>query len=525
MAASTTVLTDSAASWAVNELAGLTIYNNTDDTSITIISNTADTVTHATGTITWNQNDVYYIDEKYYIASGTTGLTLTATGHTPFLAAHVGAYFLLKHTRSDNTASLTATGTSSGVKIKGAFSLSTSGYSTNAVVDLQRKVGDGDYQSFRQFTAATSYTGTETENNVFYRVVITTANATAKLVAQDQMHRSIVKVTAFTSTSVVTVTATTDIYFAYDEADNITSEWAEGAWSAVKYYPRALALHEDRMWYGGTTTSPQTLWSSKSGEYDDFTNGGNYDDEAITLEINDSDVSQIEWIASFNRLFVGTAKKEYMLSANDPNDPITPTDRRRTVQSSYGSLHVQPVVLDNGIMFAQRVGRSIRFVTLNEYGDRQASSDITRLTDHMFESAPKQFAVQNVPGTTVWIPRADGQAAVLAWNPVEEVLGWSRCVTGGVVDQPTELYKSFAVIPGTVDDQVWCAVYRRINGTLVTYIEQFAPRPIDEIDEAVMLDAAKVVASSYTKKNVIVASDTIRYDAGEYGSGPYGGMI
>ena len=72
---------------------------------------------------------------------------------------------------------------------------------------------------------------------------------------------------------------------------------------------------------------------------------------------------------------------------------------------------------------------------------------------------------------------------------------------------------------------MWCAVYRRINGTLVTYIEQFAPRPIDEIDEAVMLDAAKVVASSYTKKNVIVASDTIRYDAGEYGSGPYGGMI
>lgn len=526
---STTMMSDVNArfEWVTNSLDGLTIYNVTDGTSATITENdTSNILMSAADGVTWDTDDVYYIDSKYYIRAGTIGLTLTAVGHTPFVAAHVGAYFVLNHTRDDNTSTLNAIGTSDAVRTKGAFTLSTSEYTTNAIVDLQRKAGDGDWQSFRKFSSATSYAGTEPEDDVFYRTVITVANATAEFVAQDQMHRSIVKATAYVSSTTMTVTAVTDIYFNYEDADNKTSDWAEGAWSAVRYYPRACTLHEGRMWYAATTTSPQTLWSSKSSEYDDFTRSANlYDNEAVVLELDGPDVSQIEWIASFGKLFVGTAKTEYMLEANDPNDPITPTDRRAKIQSSYGSSHIQPVVLDNGILFAQRNGLKTRFVTLNQYGDRQITTDVNRLAEHVFISPPTGFSVQTVPYTQVWAAREDGQAAVLVWNPDEEVLSWSRCVTGGVVDYPTEQYKSFATIPGTNEDQVWYSVLRRINGTLVTYIEKFSARNATEIDEYLMLDAAKVVESSYDKIDIVVVSDTIRYGSGLYGSGPYGGMI
>jgi len=470
----------------------------------------------------------------YYTPAGTESITLTAVGHTPFVAAHVGAYFLLNHTREDNKSTLTATGTSTAVRTKGAFTLSTSAYITNAVVDLQRKLGDGDYQSFRKFTAATSYAGDETEDDVFYRVVISTANATAEFVAQDQMHRSIVKATAYVNTASMTVEATTDIYFDNEDSDNKTSDWAEGAWSAVRYYPSTITMHENRTWYGSTTNSPQTMWSSKSGEYDNFTKGV-YDNEAIVMELNDSDVSKIEWMASFDKLFVGTSKKEYMVLANDTSKPITPTDKRAPVQSSYGSSHIQPAILNNGVMFAQRAGRTIRLITINEYGDHQVNSDLSRLVDHMLELEPIQFAVQNVPNTTVWIPRSDGTALVFGFDPDEEFIGWSRCVTGSVYDSPVEKYKSFAVIPAppsdedltwrSREDQVWYTVLRRINGTEVTYVEQFAPRLTTEIDEAIMLDAARVVVSAYDKQEIIVASDTIRCNEGLCNSGPCGGII
>jgi len=480
----------------------------------------------------------------YYTPAGTAAITLTAVGHTPFVAAHVGAYFLLNHTRDDNRAELSGMGTSDTVRTKGAFSLSTygqyDGISPDPIVDLQRKVGDGDWASFRKFLVASAYAGDETEDDVDYRVIVTSTGvdfvgqSNIEFVAQDAIHRSIVKVTGFTSTTVVTVEAVTAIYFNDSESDNQTSDWAEGAWSAVKYYPRTITMHEDRAWYASTTTSPQTMWSSKTGEYDDFTKGV-YDNEAIVLELNDSDVSQIEWIASFGKMFVGTSKKEYMVSANNVANPITPTDRKAVVQSAYGSSHIQPAILDNGILFAQRSERAVRFITLNEYGDRQVNSDLSRLVDHMLESAPIQFAIQTVPNTTAWIPRADGQAILFGFNPAEDFLGWSRCVTGSLNDYPTAKYKSFAVIPAppsdedltwnSREDQVWYTVLRRINGTEVTYVEQFAPRITDELDEAIMLDASRGVASDYDKLDIIVASDTIRYGAGLYGSGPYGGMI
>ena len=478
----------------------------------------------------------------YYTPAGTTGITLTASGagNTPFVAAHVGAYFVLNHTREDNTLNLTTVATTDSIPVKGEYILTTTAYSGpdegegQEVVDLQRKVGDGDWQSVRKFTSATSYAGTELEDDVLYRLVGTVDDAITDFVAQNQIHKSIVKVTAYTSSTVVTVTAVTDIYFNNEDSDNKTSDWAEGAWSAVKYYPRTIAIHQDRIWYGTTTTSPQTLWSSKTSEYDDFTKGV-FDNDAIIIEINDSDVSQIEWIASFKRLFVGTSKKEYMVSANDVSDAITPTDRRAVVQSSYGSSHIQPAILDNGVLFAQRSGRTVRIITLNDYGDSQVNTDLSRLADHLFESEPIQFAVQNDPNTTIWIPRTDGQALACGFNQTEDFIGWSRCVTGSIHDYPTEKYKSFAVIPAppadedltwnSREDQVWYTVLRRINGTEVVYVEQFAPRLIDEIDEAIMLDASRGVASSYDKLDIIIASDTIRCDDGLCNSGPCGGIL
>lgn len=56
------VLTDTGASWVINELAGLTIYNITKGESATIISNTATTVTGTlSGSEDWDINDVYWI--------------------------------------------------------------------------------------------------------------------------------------------------------------------------------------------------------------------------------------------------------------------------------------------------------------------------------------------------------------------------------------------------------------------------------------------------------------------------------
>jgi len=66
------VLTDSASTWRVNELVGHTIYNFTDSSSATVLSNTATTVTAtlAGGTDNdWDTDDIYYISTAGYTAA------------------------------------------------------------------------------------------------------------------------------------------------------------------------------------------------------------------------------------------------------------------------------------------------------------------------------------------------------------------------------------------------------------------------------------------------------------------------
>lgn len=519
-------LTDSSKSWDTDVWVGKTIYNVTDGSSGTITANTANTVT---ATLSggaeddWDINDEYYIEYKNYIASGTTGITLTASGsgNTPFNANHVGAKFLLLHKRADNHTQTAL----DEIRIKGDFSLHASNFTAGSdEVRLSRKEGEADWQLIRAFSSAVDYSSTEYEDDVKYRFNVTDGDSSLilRLTAKNQVWRSIVEVTAYTSTSLVTVTALTDIYFDYDDSDNQTYEWAEGAWSDYRGWPRAVALHDGRCYHGGTTYSPTTLWGSRTGKYDDMT-PGDLDSDAMTHAISDDDASQIEWMKSRSGLLVGTSKKEYLISAADINDPVTASDVRSRVQSENGSDHLQPVSLNDSLFYVQRQGRRILMARLNDYGDRFVSVDATILAEHLMEYSPDDLDVQRTPTPILYVVRSDGTLCCFVYMPEEDVAAWCRLVTGSLLDQATDAYKSVAVVRGSIEDDVWCVVSRTIDGSTVYYIEKFSTRYIDQLDEAMMLDAAVVEDGTYDSQDITLASDTVRYGSGIYGSSYYGG--
>lgn len=462
----------------------------------------------------------------YYFPAGATGtLTAAGPGNTPFRKAHEGSLWLVKHTKPDNVSEIAAVGTSPAIRIKGDFTLDASNFATpgTSLVDLQRKEGNGDYQSYRKFTSATAYSATEEADDVYYRVVVSGANATVKLVAKDQVNRGIVRVDRFESPTVVNVTVIDPVLSNNTNDDAVpTPLWAEGAWSGVRGYPVTVCFHEDRLWWAGTTNNPQTLWGSVTGDYYNHT-AGVADDDAVILAINDNDVSGIEWIASRKVLIVGTANKEYAISGPSFEDPITPSKAKAKIQSSHGSKHLSPVVLNDGLFYAQRQGRKMRIMRLNDYGDQFKSDDATILASHIFESAPVDMDIQRTPDAIVWVVRSDGTLCLFTYEPTEEVAAWSRLVTGTILDSPVDLFKSVKIISGPIEDAVWVVVNRTINAASVYYIEKFATRFIDQLDQALMLDCAKVSENPNASQDIILASDTVRYDTGVYGSSYYGG--
>lgn len=536
-----TVLTDSSQAWTISEFIGRTVYNITDGSSGIITANTATTITVASlsgGTDDdWDTGDLYNIDG--YFPIGSEGV-LEASGHTPFLgtANDVGTLWLLKTTRTDNTTSTfdsdtnaTPTDLVNAIRTKGDYTVVFDTFSADTA-KLWRKEGIGDWQEFRSFSAATSLSLTEDEEDTYYAITRSVNTVNGTFTARNQCTRGIVKVTAQTDTNTATVEVVSEVQQSQAIGSGAVSTsvdtviWAEGSWGLFRGYPRTLTFYEDRLWWASSANNPDTLWGSQSSLYEnmEFSDLG-LDSDAVIFPINDNEVSQLQWMQARQVMAIGAANKEYRFSASDPDKPVTPADRKVTPQTGVGSDTIQPVILNNAIFFFQRQGRKLWAMQFDAITENFDSDDVTLLANTLLESAPTCMAVQRVPDSLIWATRTDGVLLSFTFEPKEEVAGWARHITQNTasVEIPQGFFESVAVIHGSVEDEVWVSVQRVINSVTVRYTERFATRFFDEIDEAMMLDSAVIVSSAFDAQDIILASDTVRYDNGEYGSSLYGG--
>ena len=474
-----------------------------------------------------------------YSIAGTTGtLTASGTGNTPFTQYHVGSLWQINRSRSDNTLTtpynsthaIPTTVNANCTRIKGDFSFDVKTFGTDTdgySAKIWRKEGDGDWTEYRTFLSASAYSSTEKLKDVYYCWTRSASSViVGNLTAKEQMNRGVVKITAFTSSTVVTVEVLTPLHNTDGSSPytTATSMWAEGAWNEYRGYPRTVSFYEDRLYWAGSTNNPQTIWGSASGEYLSHLTG-NVDSDALVLPINANDVSQIQWIAARKTMVVGTASTEFIVSATNPDDPLTAEDKKASPQSYIGSNNLQPAILNNGLFYFQRQGKKLNVMTFAYEIDSYKSDNATLFANHILEdSNPTTMAIQLTPDPCLWVTREDGVLCCFVYEPGEEVFAaWSRCVTGSNLLSPVGIYESVASVHGEDEDELWFSVKRIIGDVAYRYIELSAPRHISQADEAIMLDSAIVVENTYTDKNIILASDTIFYGDGNYGSSRYGG--
>jgi hypothetical protein len=506
----------------VDFISGPFLTENLDDTNTFVFTRTGGTVA-ANG----------------YFPTGATG-TLEATGHTPFLgtANDVGTVWQLNTTRTDNTNSTQDNNTNAvpttltnAVKVLGDFTFDVSVFTAGTdSAKLWRKEGNGEWQEERTFTAATVYTATEEIPETYYAFSFSVNTIKGTLTAKNQVNKGVVMVTAAVDTNTATVIVVDAVQQAGATASSpSTSMWAEGAWGKFRGYPRTVSFFEDRLWWASSTNNPDTLWGSKDGLYEDhsFTSLGLATD-AIIAPLKDNESSQVQWMQARQVMAVGAANKEYRFGNPDPDKAVTPEvgGAKSTPQTSYGSSGIQPVILNDAIFFFQRQGRKLRAMKFDSITENFTADDATRLSNTIFESPPTRMAVQRVPDSIIWIVREDGVLVSFTYEPVEEVSGWGTHLTQNDTGVETQkgFFESIAIIHGSTEDEVWVSVRRTIDGNTVRYIEKFGTRFFDQVDEALMLDSAKVVSSSFSSQDITLASDTVRCGEGLCNSSLCGGV-
>ncbi|MDD5348431.1 MAG: hypothetical protein PHT59_07450 [Candidatus Omnitrophica bacterium] len=250
--------------------------------------------------------------------------------------------------------------------------------------------------------------------------------------------------------------------------------WSEGN------YPGAVSFYEERCVYAGTPSSPQSMWLSATGAYNDMVSGA-ADDDYMNLTLAADQVNVIRWMTPGRYLNVGTVEGEWVVSSGSDDAAMTPTQRKARRVTNYGSADIQALPIGNAILFLQRAGRKVRELAYQYVQDNYAAPDLTLIAEHITSGGIKEWAFQKEPDAILWCVRNDGKLLGLTYNKEQEVVAWHIHETDGE-------FESVAVIPVSGYDQVWFIVNRTVDGSTKRYVEYMAPDFGDDQDACWFVD-------------------------------------
>ena len=246
--------------------------------------------------------------------------------------------------------------------------------------------------------------------------------------------------------------------------------------NATNNYPSVVTFFEQRLVFGATNNNPQTLWFSKSADYDNFTVGTNADD-ALIYTIASNKVNAIRYLSATRILTIGTSGGEYVLTTTN-GGPVTPTSTVIRKYSNYGTTDADPVQVADVTLFIQRGSRKVReFKYAGDVNqDAYVANDITILAEHLTEGGILEFAFQQEPESIIWARRTDGTLLGLTYRREEDVYAWHKHVIGGVYDSGQAQVESIISLPtDSGEDELYMIVKRTINSLVKRYVEVLKP--------------------------------------------------
>ena len=310
------------------------------------------------------------------------------------------------------------------------------------------------------------------------------------------------KITAFTSSSVVTVALYSDVPRDPHNAANLagalvgaitvssslvtglttgrTYDWRLGAWSDTTGYASSATFHEQRLIFARSNTQPSTFWGSVTGDFENFAptelDSTVLDDNGFTYTIASGLVQAIKWMESSTNLVLGTNSGEWIArSSSATQEPITPSNIAVIQQSSNGSSTlpaVHPIRSGNRIQFVNRSNRMLMEVGYLFSEDRLEDKDLTIAAEHIFRrvGTVTETAYQQYPHGVSWFLMSDGSLVALTYNADQEIIAWHR---HEITDAEIE---SICVTPnsaGTAD--TLGMICKRTNGGVTKRMIEFLP--------------------------------------------------
>lgn len=270
--------------------------------------------------------------------------------------------------------------------------------------------------------------------------------------------------------------------------DNTNRVWQLGVFGGSSW-PSASCLHQDRLYFAGSPNAPEQIDGSYVADYERYAaSGSNYqvtDANAVSFRLLSADVNPMRWLKPTSQGLLGASLSgEWVISPNNTNGAITPTNITAQQFASYGTANVDAVQVGNQVLYIQKAQRKVRELNYFFQAGSFRSTNLSELAEHLTLPSITQLVVQKEIQPLIWGLRSDGQITSLTYNrdDVSIKAGWARHALGGQSDSAGSppVVKSMAIASASSAfyEELWMAVQRNIAGSNVVTIE-YTTRPYD----------------------------------------------
>ncbi len=205
-------------------------------------------------------------------------------------------------------------------------------------------------------------------------------------------------------------------------------DWYVAAFSDKRGWPLSVSFHQNRLVFGGTFSSPNNIWMSKTGDYNNFSAGSGLDDDAIFTALLSSQHHQISTIVSSDNLQILTSVGEWAIS----NAPLTPSNINIKQHTSVGSntnIYLPPQQIEGSTVFISESGKDIRELDLDDLSQNYNANDLCMFSKHLL-NIPISVAYNSL-AHKLFVVMNDGYMAVLNKYSNTDINAWARYTTSG----------------------------------------------------------------------------------------------
>jgi len=271
--------------------------------------------------------------------------------------------------------------------------------------------------------------------------------------------------------------------------DNITADVSKtppqytSPFGGAGDYPSAVSYFEQRRCFAGTTNKPQTLWMTRTGTESNMSYSlPTRDDDSINVRVAAREANAIKHIVPLQNLVLLTNAAEWRVTSVN-SDAITPSSISVKPQSYIGANNVQPVIVNNNLLYSAARGGHVRELAYAWQANGYITGDLSLRAPHLFDGLTvTDMAYAKSPQPVCWFVSSNGKLLGLTYVPEQQIGAWHQHDTDG-------LFESIAVVAEGNEDALYAIVNRTINGTQKRYVERMASRLFATPADAFFVDS------------------------------------